>query len=141
MGLDIGDRTLGVAIGDSTWTIASPETTVRRTRFDDDVKALKVLIVEHEVSLLVTGLPLRLDGHHSEQTRKTQVTARRLAVALALPHSEQDERFTTVAAHRTLRAAGLRMKAQREVVDAVAAALILQTFLDTRRAVPPARSV
>ena len=133
MGLDIGDRTVGVAVSDPTRLIASGVTVVRRTRLPADLDALRTLAEEHEVSLVVVGWPLRLDGRASEQTRKVDVMARAIEAALERPVERFDERLTTVAAERALRESGMDGRGRRQLVDQVAATLILQGWLDRAR--------
>ncbi|MCA9525096.1 MAG: Holliday junction resolvase RuvX [Myxococcales bacterium] len=134
MGLDIGDRTIGIAISDPGWIIATGVTTVRRTRPADDLEALRALVEAHEITRLVVGWPLRLDGQPGEQTRKVGVLARAIREALGLPVERMDERLTTVAAERALREGGVHGRERRQVVDQVAATLILQGWLDRRQA-------
>ncbi|MEZ4466906.1 MAG: Holliday junction resolvase RuvX [bacterium] len=134
MGLDVGDRTLGVAISDPSWLIATGVTVIRRTKPEADLAALRDLVQAHEITRIVVGWPLRLDGQPGEQTRKVAVVARALRDALGLPVQRMDERLTTVAAERALREGGVHGRERRQVVDQVAATLILQGWLDRRRA-------
>lgn len=138
LGLDVGDATFGVAVSDDTWLIASSVKTLRRSkRLADDLVVLRALVAEHEVTRLVVGIPRRLDGRATEQTRKTERTAEALQAGLGLPVEQEDETWTTAAARRTLTDAGARNQKRSGALDQMAAALILQMWLDRRRARAP----
>jgi putative Holliday junction resolvase len=130
MGLDVGDRTVGVAISDPTRTIAQGVTTVRRTSTPKDLDALCALIEEHQVTALVVGWPLMLNGRPGSQARKVGRFADALAERTGLPIARWDERLTTKAAERALLEGNVRRDRRRQVVDKVAATLILQSYLD-----------
>ena len=133
LAIDYGERRLGVALSDPTATFAQPLTTlVRRPGKRPPIQAILDLCAEHGVSALVVGLPLTLAGGDSDWTREVREFAARLAARAALPVALVDERLSSVAAQRAVRSVGLRKQArrQRERVDASAAALILQAFLD-----------
>ena len=134
LGLDVGDATFGVAVSDLTWLIASGIGTLRRKGWEADVAALRALVAEHEIVRLVLGVPRKLDGRETEQTRKTERVAVALEAALGLPVEREDETWTTAAARRTLTLAGVRHQKKSGALDQVAACLILQTWLDRRRA-------
>lgn len=134
IGLDIGDRRVGVALSDATRLIASGLTVVQRQRDAGDLKEIAALITAHEVSEIVVGWPLRLNGRPGMQARKVQIFADALQAATGLPIHKWDERLSTVAAERALQEGGVRGKQQRAVVDKVAATLILQGWLDAQRA-------
>jgi putative Holliday junction resolvase len=134
MGLDLGDKTIGVAVSDPTRLIASGVTTVRRTKLPADLEALRNLAKEHEITQIVVGWPLRLDGRTGEQTRKVDQLAKAIEAALTLPVDRFDERLTTVAAERALRESSLDGRGRRQLIDQVAATLILQGWLDRTRA-------
>ena len=133
LGLDIGDATFGVAVSDLTWLIASAVTTVRRKSWDADLAALRALVAEHEVVQLVVGIPRKLDGRETEQTRKTERVAAALEKDLGLPLSRADETWSTASARRTLLEAGARNQKRSGALDQVAATHILQGWLDHRR--------
>lgn len=133
MGLDVGDRTVGVAISDPTRLIAQGVTTIRRTTLSADLVALKALVAEHEVTAIVVGWPLRLDGRPGEQARKVAQVAKAIEAATQLPVERFDERLTTVAAERALRESALDGRGRRKLIDQVAASLILQGWLDRAR--------
>ncbi|MCB9526830.1 MAG: Holliday junction resolvase RuvX [Myxococcales bacterium] len=131
-GLDVGTRTIGVAVSDPTATLASPLTTIRRTGLRQDLDALAALIAAHDVDRLVVGWPLQPDGREGPITRKVQAFADAAAARTGLPVEKWDERMTSKLAERYLIEGGARRETRRQVVDKVAAALILQGWLDAR---------
>jgi putative Holliday junction resolvase len=131
-GLDVGTRTIGVALCDAGWTIASPAETVARTRFAADLAALRTLIDNHSVKGLVIGLPLNMDGSDSPRTQSTRAFARNLA-PLDLPILLWDERWSTAAVTRTLLDADASRRRRGELVDKLAAGYILQGAIDALR--------
>ena len=131
MALDVGGRRIGVAVGDETWLIATPWGYVTRGRRDRE--ELGRLVAEWRVSRLVVGLPTGLSGREGPQAAEVRAYAEPLAAALELPLEYWDERLTTAIAERALIAAGTRRRQRRERVDAVAAAVILQDYLDALR--------
>lgn len=128
-GLDVGTRTIGIAICDAMWTIASPAETIRRTKFTADRALLRDVIAKQQVKGLVIGLPLSLDGSDSPRTQSVRAFARNLA-DLDLPILLWDERWSTQAVTRTLIAADASRARRAELVDKVAAAYILQGAID-----------
>ena len=134
LALDIGERRIGVAISDPSGTIARPLQTLVRGSREEDFAALAALVAEHEVSLVVVGRPLSLDGTEGPQARRVTGYARALAAHLPVPLVLWDERYTTLTAEEILRQT--RKKKRRRhakgEVDAVAAAVILQSYLDSR---------
>jgi putative Holliday junction resolvase len=133
LGLDIGDATFGVAVSDETRLIASGVTTLRRAAWATDLAALRALVTEHEAVALVVGVPRRLDGRETDQTRKTERVASALEKDLGLPVHRTNEVLTTAAAKRTLLEAGTRNQKRSGALDQVAATLILQGWLDAER--------
>ena len=133
MGLDLGTKTMGIAISDATRTIATARTTLRRTKLSRDIEALRALIADAEIGGIVVGLPVNMDGSEGRRAQSTRDVAARLAAGLALPVAFWDERWSTVAAERPLRAADLSRRRRALVVDRVAAAYILQGALDRLR--------
>jgi putative Holliday junction resolvase len=133
MGLDVGSKTLGVALSDATRSIASALVTLRRSRLSDDLRQLIELAARHGVGGFVVGLPLNLDGSSGPRVQATRAFVRSLAKATPLPIAYWDERLSTVAAERALLEADLSRKRRAEVIDKVAAALILQGALDCMR--------
>ena len=134
LGIDYGQKRIGLALSDPTGTLASPLPTLkRRAGKRPPLKALTDLIREHEVGEIVMGLPLTLDGEDSEWTREVREVADALAERSGVPVHLVDERFTSQRAERAIRAIGLprEKRQQKERVDAAAAILILQGWLDS----------
>jgi putative Holliday junction resolvase len=130
IGIDVGTKTLGLALSDATRKIASALITLRRERFAEDLRRLLDIAAEHRIGGFVVGLPLNLDGSGGPRAQATRAFARNLAKATELPIAYWDERLSTVAAERALLEADLSRKRRAEVVDKVAATLILQGALD-----------
>ena len=133
MGLDLGTKTIGLALSDITYAIATPLATIARTKFSKDVITLEEHIDQNNVSALVIGLPLHLDGSEGRRAQSTRAFARSLAQTIALPIVFWDERLSTVAVERTLLEADASRKRRKEVVDKMAAAFILQGALERLR--------
>jgi putative Holliday junction resolvase len=134
MALDVGDRRIGVAVSDPLGLTAQPVLTLARTNRRQDVKSLKRLLRKYGCEEIVVGNPLYMSGDQSPQAAKAQAFAAMLSEETGLPVHLWDERLTTTEAHRHLHAAGRAAPEHRAVVDQVAAVLILQSFLDARRA-------
>ena len=130
MGLDLGTRTIGVAVSDTWRRIASPLETVRRTKFGADAAALLALAAARGIGGLVLGLPRNMDGSEGPRAQSTRAFARNLAGLTELPITFWDERLSTVAAERALLEADASRKRRAEVIDHVAAGYILQGLLD-----------
>lgn len=128
-GLDVGTKTVGIAVCDAGWHFAGPLETIRRTKFTQDLGSLR-RIVEHEhVAGLVVGLPLNMDGSDSPRTQSVRAFARNLA-PLGLPLLLWDERWSTQAVERAMIEADVSRAKRAEKVDALAAAHILQGAID-----------
>ena len=130
MGLDLGTKTIGLALSDVSRTIATPLQTIRRHKFTEDIKILLKLAEEHNVSALVIGLPINLDSSEGPRAQATRAFARNLAGHTDLPLVFWDERLSTVAVERTLLEADASRKRRAEVIDKMAAGYILQGALD-----------
>jgi len=133
MALDLGSKRIGVAVSDLTGTIASPHSVIDRSsspRHDHDT--IRRLVLDEEAEALVIGLPLSLDGSTGPAAKAVIDEAKRIGTVVGVPIHLQDERLTTVAADRLLREADLSATQRRRFVDKVAAAVILQTWLDAR---------
>jgi len=130
MGLDLGTKTIGLALSDIMRTIATPLQTIRREKFTTDIKILLQLAKEHDVSTLVIGMPFSLDGSEGPRAQATRAFARNLGQHTELPLVFWDERLSTVAVERTLLEADASRKRRAEVIDKMAAAYILQGALD-----------
>ena len=133
MGLDVGDRRIGVAVSDPLGLTAQPVLTLVRTSRRHDLKSLRRLMRKYGCGEIVVGNPLYMSGDQSPQAAKTQSFAKILREETGLPVHLWDERLTTTEAHRHLHASGRPGAEHRAVVDQVAAVLILQSFLDARR--------
>ena len=141
MALDVGDRRVGVAVSDAMGLIATPLTVVQRTSKSRDFERFASLIREQDAGALIVGHPVNEDGSASPQAQRVERYATALHEALedeglALPLILWDERMSTQQAERAMIASGRRRRERRERIDAVAAAVILQDYLDVQR--PPA---
>lgn len=135
LGIDLGERRVGVAVSDPTGSIAQPLPTLRRRAGKRmPLSTLQNLAEQYEVKGIVMGLPLALSGHDTEWTRTVRETASKLEERSGVPVHLVDERFTSKAAERAVRGIGLPKKKREEKgrVDAAAAVLILQSWLDAR---------
>ena len=130
LGLDVGDRRIGVAVSDPMGLTAQPVLTLVRSNRRQDLKSLQRLIRRFACSEIVVGNPLYMSGDLSPQAVKAQAFAQILTEETSLPVHLWDERLTTTEAHRHLHAAGRPGSEHRQVVDQVAAVLILQSYLD-----------
>ncbi len=130
LGLDLGSKTIGVALSDVSRMVASPAETIRRGKFRDDAEKLRRLIEEQNVRGVVIGLPLNMDGSEGPRAQSARQFAANLAEKIDLPIALWDERLSTVAVERTLLVADMSRKRRAEVVDKMAAAYILQGALD-----------
>lgn len=130
MGLDFGDKTIGLAVSDLRQTVASPDRTIRRVKFTEDAAALLAAAQARGAVGLVLGLPLNMDGTEGPRVQKTRAFARNLTALTGLPIGFWDERLSTVAAERALLAADMSRAKRAQVIDHVAAGFILQGFLD-----------
>lgn len=130
IGLDFGEKTIGVAVSDLMLSIATPLLTVRRTKFTEDAAALVKIIAERRIAGIILGLPRNMDGSEGPRAQATRAFARNLARLTPLPIGFWDERLSTVAAERALLEADTSRKRRKEVIDHVAAGYILQGVLD-----------
>lgn len=137
MGLDVGSKTVGLALSDGGHGIASPLKTLRRTKFTADAVTLKALIDEHGVGGLVIGLPFNMDGSEGPRCQSTRQFAANLLEKFDIPIAFQDERLSTAGVERVLiEEADLSRKRRGEVIDKMAAAWILQGALDAMANMP-----
>lgn len=130
LGLDVGTKTVGLALSDLSRTVATPFETIRRGKFAADAEALLAIIDKHEVGGLVLGLPLEMDGREGPRCQSVRQFGANLLALRDLPLAFWDERLSTAAVTRTLLDADASRKRRGEVVDKMAAAYILQGFLD-----------
>lgn len=129
-GLDLGDKTIGVAVSDSLLSVATPLATIRRLKFAADATRLLEIVAERQLGGIVLGLPRNMDGTEGPRCQSTRAFARNLSRITDLPITFWDERLSTVAAERALIEADTSRKRRAEVIDHVAAGYILQGVLD-----------
>ena len=132
LGLDVGDRRIGIAVSDETQLIATPHSVYTRVGYGPDCRHIARLYDELGCVGVVSGLPLNMDGSAGFQAEKVRAFAAKLEEA-GLPVAFQDERLSTVSAHEALIEGGMRREARKGTVDKVAAAVILQQYLDANR--------
>ena len=130
LGLDVGTKTIGMALSDTTLTIATPLDTIRRTRFRDDLERMLAEIAKHGVGGIVIGLPLALTGSDSPRTQGVRQFAKNLAAHTDRPIAFWDERLSTAAVERGMIEGDLSRARRAQVIDKAAAAYILQGLLD-----------
>ena len=130
MGLDLGSKTIGVALSDVGRTIATPKLIIRRRKFKADAQDLRGLIEENGVGGLVIGLPLNMDGSEGPRCQSVRQFAANLLAEFDIAIAFWDERLTTVSAERALLEADMTRKRRSQVIDKMAAAIILQGALD-----------
>ncbi|WP_461370970.1 Holliday junction resolvase RuvX [Candidatus Darwinibacter acetoxidans] len=133
LGLDVGEKTIGVAVSDLMGWTAQPVQVVRRKSLTEDLAALRLLVEEYAVDRFVLGLPRRTDGSYGPEVEKIYLFAAELEREFGLPVEYWDERFSTVAAQRILLEGDVSRAKRRKVIDKLAAAVILQAYLDRKR--------
>ncbi|WP_095589020.1 Holliday junction resolvase RuvX [Actibacterium ureilyticum] len=133
MGMDLGDKTIGLAVSDGLRGVASPLETVRRKKFGVDAARVLELVAERDVAGLILGLPRNMDGTEGPRCQSTRAFARNLSRLTELPIGFWDERLSTVAAERALLEADTSRQRRAQVIDHVAAGYILQGALDRLR--------
>ena len=135
-GLDVGTKTIGLAICDAGWHFAGPVETIGRTKFTKDLEALRAFADREHIVGVVVGLPLNMDGSDSPRTQSVRAFARNLA-PLGVPVLLWDERWSTQAVERAMIAADVSRARRAEKVDSLAAAHILQGAIDALANLPP----
>jgi putative holliday junction resolvase len=130
VGLDLGEKTIGIALSDTLRTVATPLQTLKRGKFTRDAATLTSLIKQHSVGAVIVGLPLNMDGSAGPSAQSAQAFARNFAAISDCPVVLVDERLSTAAATRTLLEADASRRRRKAVVDKMAAAFILQGALD-----------
>ena len=130
LGLDLGSKTIGVAVSDITRQIASPIATIARKKFTEDARLLLAVAHERKAGLIVLGLPLNMDGSEGPRAQSTRAFARNLEKLTPIPITYWDERLSTAAVERMLIGADASRARRAEVVDKLAAVYILQSALD-----------
>ena len=133
MALDVGDKTIGVAVSDSLLLTAQARPTIQRKDLKSDIDILARLIDENEVHEIVVGQPLHMNGKESRQSQKVARFAGELQKRFDIPLVFWDERLTSFAAEQHLQEMGLNWRKRREHVDKIAAMIILQNYLDSRQ--------
>ena len=133
LGLDLGTKTIGVAISDGMRYSATPLETIKRTKFTQDAERIIELIAENQVAAILLGLPLNMDGTEGPRVQSTRAFARNLSPKINLPIAFWDERLSTSAVTRMMIEADMRRDRRAEVVDKLAASYILQGALDRLR--------
>ena len=133
VGIDLGEKRIGVAISDSSGSLATPYEVVTRTGSrDQDHRRIRAIVEEVEAEILVVGLPLSLDGSEGKAAQGARKEAEAIGQRISIPIELHDERFTTVEAERILKEQGLDAAERRKVVDKVAAAILLQAWMEGR---------
>ncbi|MCK8825089.1 Holliday junction resolvase RuvX [Fuchsiella alkaliacetigena] len=132
LGLDLGEQRIGVAVSDALGWTAQGERVIENTSWEQVVAELKSIIVEKEVGKVVVGLPKNMNGSLGPRAEKTLEFVARLKEELELPVITWDERLSTLAAQRTLLAADVSRKKRKQVIDKMAAVIILQNYLDSQ---------
>ena len=133
LGLDVGTKTIGMALSDVTRSVATPFDTIRRSKFTADAKTIREVVEKNQVGALVIGFPLNLDGSEGPRAQSTRAFARNLAAHVTVPMVFWDERLSTAAVERHLIEANASRKRRAAVIDRMAAAYILQGALDRLR--------
>ncbi|HEY9784248.1 MAG TPA: Holliday junction resolvase RuvX [Candidatus Obscuribacterales bacterium] len=138
IGLDIGDKRIGVAISDPLGITAAGIEAIERTNMQRDLEAVRQICERHGAVEIVVGLPQNMDGSIGPQAEKVRAFGRKLARATGLPIVYEDERLSTISAIRTLTVQGVKTGKNKALVDMQSAAIILQKFLDRREPPPSA---
>ena len=133
LGIDLGSKRIGIATSDRSGTIATPYTVLLRCgSMGGDHRNIAKMVVEEEAEAVIVGLPLNMDGSEGKAAQAARVEATRMATVVGVPVHVHDERLTTVEADRVLMEQKMNAQARRRVVDKVAAAVMLQSWLDAR---------
>ena len=130
LGLDLGTKTIGVAVSDTLWSIATPRETIKRKKFALDADALDFIIKNTNAGGIVLGLPMNMDGSEGPRCQATRAFARNLAARCDLPIGFWDERLSSIAAERAMLEADMSRAKRANAIDHVAASYILQGALD-----------
>ena len=130
LGLDLGEKTIGLALSDMTLLIATPFSTLKRSKFTRDAESLATVIGEHEIAGLIIGLPINMDGSEGPKCQSVRQFAANLQCHMDMEIAFWDERLSTVAVTRTMIEADISRAKQKQAVDKMAAAYILQGALD-----------
>jgi putative Holliday junction resolvase len=137
IGLDVGDVRIGVAVSDALGITAQGVSTLRRKSLDEDLMALKMILEEYQVDTVVIGNPLNMDGQSGVQADKVKAFAEVMSERLNTRSILWDERLTTAEARKVLIEGGMRREKRKQVIDQMAAMLILQSYLDAQGSIIP----
>jgi putative Holliday junction resolvase len=132
VGLDVGDRRIGIAVSDALGMTAQPVDVVERSGVTKDVRRILDVLADYDVELFVAGLPVEMSGHEGKQAGRVRSFCEALSSACEIPIAYQDERLTSVEGERLLIESGVRRSGRRKVLDKMAATLILQSHLDSQ---------
>ncbi|MFI5358512.1 MAG: Holliday junction resolvase RuvX [Halanaerobiales bacterium] len=132
MGLDFGDKTIGIAISDALGWTAQPKAVIRRRNLTDDFAILKEYIEKYDVQEIIVGLPINMDGTEGIRVKRTEEFVNFLRKRVDIPVQVWDERLTTKQAENILLEADLSRRRRKEVIDQIAASIILQNYLDAK---------
>lgn len=130
LGLDVGDKYIGVSISDTTCTIASNLVTIRRTSNDKAYEEIEGILNDYNIGTVVVGVPINMDGSDTVMSKRIRKFARKLTPKFGVEVIFQDERFTSIEAERTLIQSNVRRENRKKYIDQLAASIILQTYLD-----------
>ena len=133
LGLDVGERRIGVAVGDPSGIVVTPMPAIQRSSLEEDLKAVVRLTEDHQAMTVVVGIPISLNGRMGRQARQVQRFIQALARESSVPVYSQDERFSTVEAERLLREGGHQPSREKGLRDSASAAVILRAYLDSGR--------
>ena len=133
LGLDFGDKTIGIAVSDNSKTIATPIMTIKRKGVAKDIKKLLAFFAEYKVGGVVFGLPLSLDGKENERSQKVRIFAKELEKILTIKITFYDERYSTDVIYKELRKNSISRNKIKNKIDQLAASYILQGFLDNAK--------
>ncbi|MDI6703955.1 MAG: Holliday junction resolvase RuvX [bacterium] len=133
LGLDVGDRRIGVAVSDESCTLSTPIEVIERKDDEHTMVHLKEIISNYDISEIVVGLPKGMDGENSEQTRKVYSFIVLVKREIKLPIKLWDERLTTVMAEKVLIKANMRRNNRKGIIDKLSASIILQNYLDNKK--------
>jgi len=136
LGLDLGTKTIGMAVSDSAWSIASPVDTIRRKKFTLDVQEMLAFATKEGISGLVMGMPYNMDGSEGPRVQATRAFVRNMRPLCDLPLLYWDERLSSYAAEQAMLEADLTRKKRAKNIDQIAASIILQSCLDRLRELP-----
>lgn len=132
VGLDVGEKTIGVAVSDLMGWTAQGVTVIRRSSWKQDFSSLRTIVEDYEANKFVLGLPIRTDGSYGPETEKIYKFAEKLKREFSLPVEYWDERFSTASAERILLEGDVSRAKRRQLIDKVAATVILQAYLDRK---------